>query len=97
MSQIRNQAECGSCWAFGAVETLTDRYCIASNQTENPVLATEYLISCDEYDNGCEGGVSLTTVLCCFSVDRILVKKSSHAIGFKFFTWRRTSRQPGCS
>ena len=27
---IRNQMQCGSCWAFGAAEALSDRLCIAS-------------------------------------------------------------------
>lgn len=27
---IRDQQKCGSCWAFAASETLSDRFCIAS-------------------------------------------------------------------
>eukprot|EP01104_Vermistella_antarctica_P015552 TRINITY_DN512_c4_g1_i1.p1 TRINITY_DN512_c4_g1~~TRINITY_DN512_c4_g1_i1.p1 ORF type:complete len:335 (+),score=97.69 TRINITY_DN512_c4_g1_i1:50-1006(+) len=53
---IRNQAECGSCWAFGAVESFTDRYCIAANGTENPAMSAEYIVSCDNGDDGCQGG-----------------------------------------
>lgn len=33
IKEVRDQSTCGSCWAFGAVETLRDRICIASNQT----------------------------------------------------------------
>eukprot|EP01065_Artemidia_motanka_P004772 TRINITY_DN1227_c0_g1_i1.p2 TRINITY_DN1227_c0_g1~~TRINITY_DN1227_c0_g1_i1.p2 ORF type:complete len:555 (+),score=222.35 TRINITY_DN1227_c0_g1_i1:135-1667(+) len=51
---IRNQASCGSCWAFGAVEAFEDRRCIVSG--EDKLLSAQNLIACDEWDNGCEGG-----------------------------------------
>ncbi|GKT28784.1 peptidase C1A, partial [Aduncisulcus paluster] len=52
---IRDQGECGGCWAFGASEVLSDRCAIArgSNFIE---LSPEYLISCDTAENGCNGG-----------------------------------------
>eukprot|EP01006_Ploeotia_vitrea_P063314 TRINITY_DN85301_c0_g1_i1.p1 TRINITY_DN85301_c0_g1~~TRINITY_DN85301_c0_g1_i1.p1 ORF type:complete len:324 (-),score=58.85 TRINITY_DN85301_c0_g1_i1:113-1063(-) len=56
MRQIRNQAECGSCWAFGCVESVTDRYCVAAKQMQNPILSAEYLVSCDSGSAGCFGG-----------------------------------------
>jgi len=60
MLQIRNQARCGSCWAFGAVESFTDRYCIGSNQQENPIMSAQYLVTCDQQDFGCQGGEAQT-------------------------------------
>jgi len=54
---IRDQAKCGSCWAFGATEALSDRICIASNGSTDVVLAPQDLVSCDWWDRGCNGGI----------------------------------------
>jgi len=53
---ILNQADCGSCWAFGASESLSDRACIATNGATNVVLSPEDLVSCDTGNMGCQGG-----------------------------------------
>jgi len=51
---IQNQAECGACWAFGAVEAITDRFCIhKKNDTQ---LSFQDMVSCDPNDGGCNGG-----------------------------------------
>lgn len=50
---IRNQEQCGSCWAFGAAEALSDRFCIAGKDV---VLSPQYLVSCDTASYGCQGG-----------------------------------------
>ena len=50
---IRDQQQCGSCWAFGATEALSDRFCIGGKDV---ILAPQDPVSCD-YDNyGCDGG-----------------------------------------
>jgi cathepsin B len=54
--EIRNQAQCGSCWAFGATEALSDRFCIASGGATNVVLSPENMVECDTSDMGCQGG-----------------------------------------
>jgi len=53
---VRDQQQCGSCWAFAASEALSDRLAIYSNGTQNMVLAPEGLVSCDKVDMGCGGG-----------------------------------------
>jgi len=57
VNEVRDQAACGSCWAFGAVESMTDRICISSAGKNNAYLAAEDLVSCcDSCGMGCEGG-----------------------------------------
>jgi len=52
---IRNQARCGSCWAFAASEVLSDRFAIATKKA-SPVLSPQDLVACDKTDMGCQGG-----------------------------------------
>jgi len=61
LKEVRDQANCGSCWAFGSVEAMTDRMCIASNGTKSVHLSAEDVMSCDHLgDMGCSGGVPST-------------------------------------
>lgn len=53
---VRDQQQCGSCWAFGASEAFSDRFAIASKGKVNVVLSPEELVSCDTNDYGCNGG-----------------------------------------
>ena len=50
---IRDQQQCGSCWAFGATEALSDRFCIAGKDV---ILAPQDPVSCDISNYGCDGG-----------------------------------------
>jgi cathepsin B len=51
---IRDQQRCGSCWAFGATEALSDRLAIQNDK--DVVLSAEHLVSCDTQNYGCNGG-----------------------------------------
>lgn len=56
--EVRDQASCGSCWAFGAAEAISDRICIHSNGQQKPHISAEDLVSCCGFSCGfgCEGG-----------------------------------------
>jgi len=51
---VLDQGECGSCWAFGAAEAISDRLCMKDGSFVQ--LAALDLVTCDQNDGGCEGG-----------------------------------------
>ena len=53
---IKDQGQCGSCWAFGAVESLEDRICIKSEGKFKEDLSEQSMVSCDYVGFGCQGG-----------------------------------------
>ncbi|CAI4222932.1 unnamed protein product [Auanema sp. JU1783] len=58
INNIRDQSSCGSCWAFGAAEAISDRICIASaGKTQVTISADDILSCCGRIcGNGCQGG-----------------------------------------
>ena len=57
---IRNQGHCGSCWAFGTSEAMSDRICIASKGKITAPRSAQQFVSCDVYLNfGCNGGIPM--------------------------------------
>jgi cathepsin B len=55
--EVRDQSACGSCWAFGAVESMTDRHCIQSMGKNTPHISADDMNSCCWWcGNGCGGG-----------------------------------------
>ncbi|XP_049525658.1 cathepsin B isoform X1 [Dermacentor silvarum] len=54
---IRDQSMCGSCWAFGAVESMSDRICIHTNgRVQVNISAEDLLTCCRQCGYGCRGG-----------------------------------------
>lgn len=57
IQEIRDQSECGSCWAFGAAEVMSDRLCIKSEgKIQTRVSAQTLVTCCTSCGFGCNGG-----------------------------------------
>jgi len=56
VSPVRNQAQCGSCYAFGTLGMLESRINIMSNFQRLMTLSPQGIVSCSFYSQGCNGG-----------------------------------------
>ena len=60
INHIRDQSNCGSCWAHGTTEALNDRACIASNGAMTTLYSVADTTGCCDarecYSYGCDGG-----------------------------------------
>eukprot|EP00933_Yihiella_yeosuensis_P019525 TRINITY_DN1580_c0_g1_i2.p1 TRINITY_DN1580_c0_g1~~TRINITY_DN1580_c0_g1_i2.p1 ORF type:complete len:361 (+),score=103.67 TRINITY_DN1580_c0_g1_i2:87-1169(+) len=55
INDIRDQSNCGCCWAFAAAEAASDRMCIATNASMAYPLSAQDICFCASED-GCGGG-----------------------------------------
>ncbi|KAE9418660.1 hypothetical protein Angca_010212, partial [Angiostrongylus cantonensis] len=60
LSYIRDQSDCGSCWAISSAEAMSDRVCIASHGNKHVELSADDILSCcTDCGDGCDGGYLL--------------------------------------
>jgi len=63
ISHIRDQGNCGSCWAVSAAEVSTDRTCIHGNAAFDNQLSAEQIMSCCQAcGQGCNGGYPISAM-----------------------------------
>jgi C1A family cysteine protease len=55
VTAVKDQAQCGSCWAFSAVEAI-ESYALLSGKYSLIKLSPQQVVSCDKQDGGCNGG-----------------------------------------
>jgi cysteine peptidase C len=56
ITNIRDQSACGSCWAFGATEAMSDRYCTYGGPKNLEISAATLMECCSWCGGGCQGG-----------------------------------------
>jgi len=57
VTPVKNQGQCGSCWAFSAVEGLESRWAIHTGK-QAVAMSEQELVDCDtKKDAGCNGGL----------------------------------------
>jgi len=56
VTPIKDQGNCGSCWAFSAVGQLESVQKIYRSLNTDPDLSEQYLVSCETNNFGCNGG-----------------------------------------
>jgi cathepsin F len=58
VTPVKDQGQCGSCWAFSVTENIESMYCKKNNMdcTSFPPLSPQEIVDCDTVDQGCNGG-----------------------------------------
>jgi len=58
VTPVKNQGQCGSCWAFSATESLESAFAIQNNE-DAPILGPQQIVSCCPIPGagGCNGGL----------------------------------------
>lgn len=54
VAPVKNQGQCGSCWAFAAIAALESTYCLQGNPLT--LFSEQQVVSCDDVSGGCDGG-----------------------------------------
>ncbi|XP_064632562.1 dipeptidyl peptidase 1-like isoform X2 [Lineus longissimus] len=56
VSPVRNQASCGSCYAFASLAMNECRLRVMTNNTVQVTFSTQDIVECSPYSQGCAGG-----------------------------------------
>ncbi|EKF27064.1 cysteine peptidase, partial [Trypanosoma cruzi marinkellei] len=57
VTAVKDQGDCGSCWAFSAIGNVEGQWFLAGNPLTR--LSEQMLVSCDKTNDSCDGGSQL--------------------------------------
>jgi len=57
VTPVKDQGQCGSCWAFSVTENIESKWIMAGKaKANNLALSVQQIVDCDDTDAGCNGG-----------------------------------------
>ncbi|XP_018415214.1 PREDICTED: cathepsin O [Nanorana parkeri] len=74
VTSVKNQMDCGACWAFSIVDTVESAYAIKGQPLME--LSVQQVIDCSYMDNGCNGGSTLSALKWLYQSQSKLVRSS---------------------
>jgi len=56
VTAVKNQEQCGSCWAFSTTENVESMWIRAGKANDSIDFSPQQIVDCDNSDGGCDGG-----------------------------------------
>ncbi|XP_069833965.1 cathepsin O isoform X2 [Dendropsophus ebraccatus] len=76
VTEVKNQLECGACWAFSIVGAIESAHAIKGNPLED--LSVQQVIDCSYLDGGCNGGSTDSALKWLYQSHTKLVRSSEY-------------------